>query len=57
MKFVIAWSFFAWLSYSHYCGGTNKEQYLLVGLEYVIVSVFLILDLASLWANRRKELA
>lgn len=45
MYFVIVWTTFASLSYSHYHGGINKEQYYLVFLEYAVVLVVLWTDL------------
>lgn len=34
-KFIIIWSALIFLSYSHYWGGVFKENYLLIGLEYL----------------------
>jgi hypothetical protein len=44
MYFVIVWTTFSMLSYSHYHLGMNKEQYYLVFLEYAIVLIVLWTD-------------
>lgn len=54
MKFVLVWSAFVILSYSHYHYGLNKEQYPLVFMEYLVVTVFLIKDLYPLFLRRDK---
>lgn len=45
MHFVVVWTTFSILSYSHYQEGMNKEQYYLVFLEYAVVLVVLWNDL------------
>jgi len=45
MHFVVVWTIFSTLSYSHYQEGMNKEQYYLVFLEYAVVLVVLWNDL------------
>lgn len=47
MYFVIVWTTFSMLSYSHYQGGINKEQYYLVFLEYAIVLIVLWTDFSQ----------
>jgi len=54
LKFVIVWSAFAILSYSHYQYGMDKEQYPLVFIEYFMVTVFLIMDLYRLYNKKEK---
>lgn len=44
MYFVIVWTTFSMLSYSHYHLGMNKEQYYLVFLEYAVVMIVLWSD-------------
>lgn len=45
MYFVVVWTILSILSYSHYQGGVNKEQYYLVFLEYAVVLTVLWIDL------------
>ena len=54
MKFVIVWSVFAILSYSHYQYGMNKEQYPLVFIEYLVVTIFFFMDLYRLYNKKGK---
>jgi hypothetical protein len=54
LKFVIVWSAFAILSYSHYQNGMDKEQYPLVFIEYFMVTLFLIMDLYRLYNKKEK---
>jgi len=54
LKFVIVWSAFAILSYSHYQYGMDKEQYPMVFIEYFMVTVFLIMDLYRLYNKKEK---
>ena len=43
-KFIIIWSALIFLSYSHYWGGTYKENYLLIALEYLCLFGALIYE-------------
>jgi hypothetical protein len=45
--FVIVWTTFSMLSYSHYHGGMNKEQYYLVFIEYAVVLIVLWTDFSQ----------
>ncbi|MDP4586790.1 MAG: hypothetical protein NWS86_01310 [Flavobacteriales bacterium] len=40
-RFAALWSFLAVLSYSHYANGGFKENYLLIGLEYGALALFI----------------
>jgi hypothetical protein len=54
LKFVIVWSVLVLLSYSHYQYGINKENYTLVFIEYLTVTIFLIIDLHQFFSKREE---
>lgn len=55
VQFVFIWSAFSLLSYSHYHGGINKEQYYLVLFEYFVVLLFLGMDIYKFQKDRNTQ--
>jgi len=52
VHFVFIWSALSVLSYSHYIGGFNKEQYLLIFFQYFVVLLFLGKDMIRWLKNK-----
>jgi hypothetical protein len=55
VQFVIVWSALSLLSYSHYFGGLNREQYHLIFIEYAIVLIFLGKDVSAILKKYQRK--
>ncbi len=51
LRYPVAWTFLAVLSYSHYDGGGFRERYGWIALEYIVLMLFI----AAEWRSFRKK--
>lgn len=52
-KYPIVWSFTVFLSYSAYANSEFKENFWLIGLEYIVVFLFLIIEKRNFWGLKK----
>lgn len=53
--FPVIWTYLVFLSYSHYNGGQFEEQYLLIACEYVLLTSWIVFELAKGWKQKAPD--